>query len=176
MNLSPTSYFIAATGIAECIAQELETHTSDGTLGRPGRVCLIPGNQIVWDGCECGQLAIVFQHGPYPIRNFPIETVEDNAVGNCYLSSTAVRCVVSLSRCEYHPIADERGTPPSAATQTRAVLLREVEQYFMRQALGCCLFELREDGIIDDYRMGASDYQVGGKCGEVAIVFWMGIF
>lgn len=176
MSFSPISYFIAATGIAECIAEALEDNVSNGTLGRPGRVCLIPGSQVVWDGCECGQLAIFFQHGPYPIRSFPAETVADSAIGNCQLSSTAIRCVVSLSRCEYHPIADERGTPPSQEAQTKATLLLQIEQFYMRQALSCCLPALINEGVIEDYRIGASDYQVGGNCGEVAIVFWMGIF
>jgi hypothetical protein len=176
--LTPISYFVAVTGVAECIAQALEDNVADGTLGRPSRVLIAPGQEAPWDiggggipRAYCSQLAIVFAHGPYTSTRFPVEQLEE-PTGGCDIGTTAVQCVASLVRCEYHPSPTNQGkTPPTAAVQTNAALLQCVEEFFMRQAMYCCLAQMKEDGQIDDYRINASDRQVNGDAGEVAIRF-----
>lgn len=173
--LTHLTYFVAVTGVADCIADELEAQTANGTLGRPGRVGVIPGSDTVWDGCECGQLVIYFQHGPYPVRSFPAESSENTSSLGCQVSSTAVRCVASLIRCEYHPPLQKNGEPPPIEHQTLATFYQQVEQFFMREAITCCLSSMRDDNLIDDFRVGAADYLVNGDCGQVSIVFWLGV-
>lgn len=173
--MTPISYFIAVTGALECVAQELEDNVAEGTLGRPTRVLVAPGAETPWDiggrGARCSQLAVVFFHGPYSSVRFPVEQIED-PLGGCQLGPTAVRCTLSLVRCEYHPSPTNDGkTPPTPAQQTQAALWQSIEEYFMRRALTCCLAGMLTRGEIDDYRVGSSDRQVNGDAGEVSIQF-----
>jgi hypothetical protein len=182
VNLTPLTYFIAVTGVAECIAVELDAHVSDSvapSLGRPGRVGVVPGPEVPWDGCDprCGgQLAIAFVHGPYPSLNFPVEVIEDNSRGNCEVGSTGVRCIASLSRCQYHPQGGlESKQYPTMEAQTAAARLQQVEGFYVRQAITCCLADMKRNRLIDDYRIGATDTAVNGACGEVSVTFMLNI-
>lgn len=171
----PFRFFVAVTGVSACIVDELEAGLAQGlpTLGEPGRVVpLVPGSEIPWDGCECGQLAQAVEHGPYP-SNFAFP-VEDNGVfGNCRLDGLAIRVRASLIRCEYHPCPDEQAHPPSAAAQLSAGQMQQIDEYLMRKAITCCLAAMRSSRLIDDYAMGASDYAVNGCCGEVSMLYWV---
>ncbi len=168
-----TRYFDVAATVLECIAVGLDDHIVIGTMGRPGRVLLAPGNEVPWDGCECGQLGIAFQHGPYPSLNFPAETTD--GPGRCAVDVVAVRFSASLIRCQYHPsyTSDRPPKPPTQEQQTAATKLQQIEEVVVRDALICCLNELRRTYVISDFRIGSNDYQVNGACGEVSIVFWV---
>lgn len=171
----PLAFYVPVTGVSACIVEELQQGFSDGlpTLGVPGRVVpLVPGNEVPWDGCECGQLAQVIEHGPYP-SNFAFPDEDTGIFGNCRLDGRAVRVRASLTRCEYHPCPDEQGHPPSAAAQLAAAQMQQVDEYLMRNAISCCLAGMRSDRLIDDYALGGSDYQVNGCCGEVSMVYWL---
>jgi hypothetical protein len=173
--LTPISYFVAVTGVAECIAQELADHVADGTLGRPDRVLIAPGQEVPWDvgspGNPCSQLGLVFFHGPYTSTRFPVEALED-ANDKCQIGATAVQVTASLVRCEYHPPPTNQGkTPPTPAQQTHAALLQCVEEFYMRTAVQCCLSTMLVSGQIDDYRISSSDRQVNGDVGEVSLKF-----
>jgi hypothetical protein len=173
--LTPISYFVAVTGVAECIAQELADHVADGTLGRPDRVLIAPGQEVPWDagssGNPCSQLGLVFFHGPYTSQRFPVEALEDPN-DKCVIGPTAVQVIASLVRCEYHPPPTNQGkTPPTPEKQTTAALLQCVEEFYMRSAVACCLSTMYTSGQIDDYRIGSSDRQVNGDLGEVSIRF-----
>lgn len=176
MILTPLSYYIVVSGVGECVAQALDDNIANGTLGRPGRVVIVPGQEVPWDGCECGQLGFAFQHGPYPTRTFPAESLEDPAVGNCVIGSQAVRVVASLIRCQYQPAMQAGGLPPSETAQNAASRLQQIEQYYMRDAITCCLHAMRRADLIDDIRIGSTDYQVNGNCGEISMIFWLGSF
>jgi hypothetical protein len=173
--LTPISYFVAVTGVGECIAQELEDHVADGTLGRPDRVLIAPGQEVPWDAGKssnpCSQLGLAFFHGPYTSQRFPVEALEDPN-DKCVIGPTAVQVIVSLVRCEYHPSPTNQGkTPPTSAAQTGAALLQCVEEFYVRQAVTCCLSTMYVNGQIDDYRIGTSDRQVNGDLGEVSLRF-----
>lgn len=172
--LTPIAYFIVVTGVAECIADALDANQVEwGTLGRPARVTGVPGPEVPWDGCDCktGQLAVAIQHGPYRSERFPTETVDSAQTSGCFADTTAVRMVASLTRCQYHPQGTQTGTPPTVAQQTEALRLQVVEGTIMRNALLCCLGQMEQDGLIDDWNVGANDSAVNGACGEVSIVF-----
>ena len=173
--LGPLTFFASVTGVAECVAQSLEDHEIDGTLGRPGRVVVVPGREVPWDGCKCGQLGFAFQHGPYPVRTFPLESSQGTESTGCQLGSLGVQVTASLIRCEYHPAMAVNGAPPSEEAQTAAARLQQIEQFYMRAAITCCLSDQRRNNLIDDYRVGSADYDVNGDCGQVSIVFWIGV-
>lgn len=171
----PFRFFYAVTGVAACIVDELEQGLADGlpTLGVPGRVVpLVPGAEVPWDGCECGQLAQVVEHGPY-LSNFNFPDEDNGIFGNCRLTGAAIRVRASLTRCEYHPCPDEQGHPPSAAAQLAAAQMQQIDEYLLRRAILCCLAGMRAAHQIDDYALGGSDYQVNGCCGEVSLPYWI---
>jgi len=173
--LTPISYFIAVTGVAECVAQELADHVADGTLGRPDRVLVVPGQEVPWDAGStagyCSQLGFAFEHGPYPSIRFPVEEL-DNPGSDCFSGPTAVRVVGSLIRCQYHPPPTNQGkTPPTVTEQMNAALLQSIEEYYVRFAVTCCLATMKSTGQIDDYRVASSSRQVNGDLGEVSIRF-----
>lgn len=180
MILQPTTYYDAVTEVLACINDALIEHEVDGTLGEPGRVLIAPGNEVPWDGCECGQLAAVFQHGPYPSTNFPIENQDGQNNGNCELGSSAVRVLISLTRCQYHPQGVEspkKFVPPTVAQQNAASRLQQVEAFYIRETLLCCLQDMRDrtdtPAAIDDFRIGPTDYAVNGNCGEISTIIWL---
>jgi hypothetical protein len=179
--LTQISYFLAVTGVGECIAQELANHVVDGTLGRPDRILVAPGVEAPWDaggaGSQyCSQLALTFAHGPYPSLRFPVEEIENSSDGDCIIGPTAVQVIVSLIRCEYHPPPTNDGkTPPTPGKQTGAALLQCIEEFYMRQAVTCCLVSMFRSGQIDDFRIGASDRQVNGDLGEISLRFTLQI-
>lgn len=169
MTITIDTYFVAVSGAADCIAARLE---AESPLGRPGRVLLAPGVEIAWDGCDCGQLAIAFTHGPFPSPIFPTEQIIDQQ--HCG-DAEAVQLTVSLTRCQYHPAPTGSGgtTPPTPTAQTQAVRYQMADEFIIRSALFCCLQDMLDNGTIDDYRIGASDYSSSGACGEVRIVFYI---
>lgn len=174
--LTAISFFIAVTGVAECVAQSLEDNVPNGTLGRPDRVLIAPGAEVPWDaggnkGVYCSQLGFAFTHGPYASSRFPVEELEDPNAG-CVIGPSAVRVVGSLVRCQYHPPPTNQGkTPPTAAAQTQAALWQSIEAHYMKQAVLCCLSDMKQQMEIDDYRVQSIDRQVNGDIGEVSIVF-----
>jgi hypothetical protein len=170
-----TGFFTAVIGVSACIVAELEQGLADGlpTLGVPGRVVpLVPGSEVPWDGCECGQLAQAVEHGPYP-SNFTFPDEDNGMFGNCRLAGQAVRVRASLTRCQYHPCPDEQGQPPSVEDQLAAGQMQQIDEYLMRKAILCCLAAMRSSRLIDDYAMGGSDYTVNGCCGEVSMPYWI---
>lgn len=172
MTVSFNSYFNAVTGVRDCIITDLDEQSP---LGKPDRVLVAPGNLVSWDGCECGQLALIFTHGPYPTDRFPLEQITDSQ-GKCALN-TAVQVTASLTRCEYHPSPDVgiKITYPTQEQQTQAAYWQMYDEFIMRNAIVCCLVQMMETYQIDDFRIGASDYNVSGMCGEIAIVFYVQI-
>lgn len=169
--LTPLSYFVVVTGAADCIADALELNQHNGTLGRPGRVGAVPAPEIAWDGCDCGQVAVTIQHGPYPSTRFPTETIDSAQTSGCWTGVTAVRMIASVTRCEYHPASSQSGRPPTMTQQSTALELQLVEGFYAREALLCCLTTLKQNGLIDDWQVGSTDYAINGACGEVSIPF-----
>lgn len=169
-------YFALIATVCECVSNALADNVGIGTLGRPGRVvCLVPGNEVPWDGCECGQLAFAVQHGPYPSTIFPAENLDNVEQSNCVLGSSAIRVVASLIRCRYHPAMSPDGTPPTPEQQLAASMLQQIEGFIIRDTLYCCLADMKRDRRMDSYALGSTDYQVNGDCGEVSTVFYLGL-
>lgn len=174
--VSALQYFNLITEICTCVSTALVDNEGIGTLGRPGRVvCLVPGSEVPWDGCECGQLAFAVQHGPYPSTRFPAENLDEEATGNCVLGSSAIRVKLSLTRCEYHPSLSPEGFSPTPEQQLAAAILQQIEGAVMRDAIYCCLRDIKRAHRVDSYAIGATDYAVNGACGEVSIIFYLGL-
>ncbi len=55
------------------------------------------------------------------------------------------------------------------------MMLQQVEGYYVRAAVQCCLSEMKRTRLIDDYRMSSNDTAVNGACGEVSVVFLINV-
>lgn len=115
------------------------------------RRCVVPG-EIVWDACECGQLAIT-ENRRYVSRAFPLEEVD--SVAECGNPWLIVDYTVSLVRCV--PVG-VNGNPPTCDQLRTSALQLMKDKTDVRAALDCCLFSLYGDSDT-----GVVAYQVGAQ-------------
>ena len=124
------------TGIGACIVDAL----AQTPAGAPGRQCLLlPTFQIPWDNCDCdGQIALAIQ-SVYGSDTFPAPFVRD--WHQCGPHWQVVQAVVSVTRCV--PTMDDQAVPPPCPDEQVAAVTLENDRTAVRQALVCCLTELK---------------------------------
>lgn len=160
---------VIVTGVGQCIVEELQATPESGGVPTNMRLCLlVPGN-VAWDGCDCGQLALTIQ-SIYPTQTFPIDASDVALNGNCGPFAQVVEVLVSLTRCVPGP--DRDGRPPSCAKLRAAALVQQADAFAVRNAVACCLRELKRTQRIQKYTVGRANF-VGpeGNCGGVEMIF-----
>lgn len=163
---TPLGHYVNVTGIAKCIT---DTMTEMG-IELPNRVCAVPGSEIAWDDCECGQLAILTSR-IFPSLNFPIEFADDGRQSNCGTPYLVVQLQISMTRCV--PGANQNGKPPTCEALAAATLHSYEDAYAVLQGTSCCVRQMKNDLNIAEFLVGAQDF-VGpaGRCaGSTTNVF-----
>lgn len=163
LTLSPAAI---VTGVGACLVDALDQTPA----GAPGRQCLLlPTQTIPWDNCDCdGQLALAIQ-SVYGSSRFPTpETGKDWQPCGPHWNITQV--VVSVTRCV--PTMNDQGQPPSCDASLAAAITLEDDRTAVRQALACCLTDLKTAGQITAWSLNPS-ITVGelGGCAGVETVF-----
>lgn len=102
--------FAAKVGILEAVRFQLALTDA----GVPGRVCVLPGLEIAWDDCECGQLS-VHHKALWPSQKFPQPLTEQS---NCNAPWWVAEIVVTVLRCV--PETDDESPPPCDELQATA--------------------------------------------------------
>lgn len=158
------------TGVGMCLIDALEQTPA----GAPERRCLLlPTQSIPWDDCDCGgQLAQSIQSVTGSFR-FPT-AAEGRDWQPCGPEWAVVRVGVSLTRCV--PCVDEQGHPPGCAESLAAALTLENDRTALRQALACCLSDLKAANRIGAWALEPS-VTVGesGCCAGVETVYVFGL-
>lgn len=155
------------TGIGVCVVDALEQTPA----GAPDRQCLlVPTFQIPWDNCDCGgQVALAIQQ-VYGSDTFPVPFAKTWQPCGPHWSVT--QAIVSVTRCV--PAIDDQGNPPPCPDELAAAITLENDRTAVRQALACCLRELKTalPPLIGDWAMLPS-ITVGesGACAGVETVF-----
>lgn len=152
INLSNPGFASIVTGIGVCVIDAL----GQTPAGAPCRQCLLlPTAQIPWDNCgpcndpSCsGQVALSIR-GTYGSDIFPGPATNVTWV-KCTPRYTVARVVVSVTRCV--PAIGQNGEPPTCAAELAAALILEDDRTATRQAIACCLEQLR---LADPARVGA---------------------
>lgn len=113
--------------------------------GAPERQCVVPGSEIAWDDCECGQLSVAVLRR-YPSTNFPIEAT---IVQNCEDGIVIAQLKMSLQRCAPYP--NEDGNPPTCQQLANAAMNQEEDVFTVRTAAQCILDSLMENNDVASF-------------------------
>ncbi len=149
------------TGIGACVVDALEQTPA----GAPARQCLLlPTLTIPWDNCDCGgQIALAIQE-VYGSDRFP-NRAESKDWQPCGPAWTVVQVLLSVTRCV--PTMDDQGQPPPCPASLAAAITLENDRTAVRQALACCLTDLRNDTRIFGWALQSSTTvgELGGCAG-----------
>lgn len=163
VNVTAQEVLTVVTGTGQAVADAL-VGTPNGT---PQRVCLlIPGLDVAWDNCQCGQLAqvIVSEY----LTNAPFDGGASATVGAaCGLAYRVVSVATSLVRCV--PMMDPNGKPPKCSAYLTAGINDVIDRTAVRLAVLCHLESLLAAGTVELYSLGAQTTlgEQGGCAGSV---------
>lgn len=133
------------------------------------RKCIVPG-EIVWDDCECGQLAVSMQR-QYPSRDFPVDEVDHQA--ECGQPWIVVPYIISLARCA--PVPDQNGKAPSCTALEAAALQLDKDMRNIRRAVQCCLDTAYNSHSVEAWELGAQEINgPQGACVETTLQVLVG--
>jgi hypothetical protein len=159
------------TGIGACVVDAL----AQTPAGAPDRQCLLlPTNLIPWDNCDCGgQVALAIQ-SIYGSTRFPQPADASKDWSHCGPPWAVAQVLVSVTRCV--PTMDDQGQPPSCTASLAAAYTLEDDRTAVRQALACCLQDLKDTQVIGAWALNAST-TVGeqGGCAGVETPFLIGV-
>lgn len=148
-GVEPLAWYTVVTGIGECVRAQLA-----GTdAGAPGRLCYPLAGQIADDDCCAGQLAVTVTRF-YPSAAPPAEATGDDSQPGCGPPLLVADLTVRVTRCV--PVIDDQGNPPSCAGLADSSLTWMADSLAVRQALGCCLQAMVDDGRVDSFGIGAA--------------------
>jgi len=138
------------TGIGACVVEAL----GQTPAGAPDRQCLLlPTQSIPWDNCDCGgQVALAIQ-SIYGSDRFP-QAAEAKDWQPCGPRWAVIQVVVSVTRCV--PTIDDQGIPPPCDASLAAAITLENDRTAIRQALACCLTDLKVAGRIGGWALNPS--------------------
>lgn len=118
------------------------------------RTLLAPGNEVAWDECCDGQLAIrLIETYPTMGKNSPFPN-KDFSASNC-AGLMASRLGISLIRCV--PVVQDSGASPSAADLTEATLRLTRDMSIVLEAIKCCIMDDEPDTKIKNVERVAID-------------------
>lgn len=110
---------------------------------------LVTIGEIVWDNCECGQLAIS-ENRRFPSMSFPLDEIDHQAAcGSPWLVSDLT---LSLARCM--PVGNQR--PPTPEALSSAAYQLDLEIAALRRAVECCLDEAYNSHELQAYQIGGT--------------------
>lgn len=143
---------VIVTGVGFCILEELDLAVTPEGHGRPKRVVYMTPGQIAWDACDCGQLALSVVRD-YPSNRFPIDSGLEPTTGGCHNRALAYEVTVSLTWCT-PGLKNQQPYIPTPTELLTSSLQFEADAYAMRNAIECCLSEMKRVRRITDWRFG----------------------
>lgn len=126
----PAFMFDMASKLLVCVSAQL----AETEAGSPAWTAVIPGEEVAWDSCHCGQLSVHVLRA-FPSDHFPIPKT-DPPFSNCQAQQTVVEYVVTILRCV--PVQDDAGIPPPAAKLTEAAQVDFMDRWAVMRGVMCC--------------------------------------
>lgn len=121
----------ACSDLLACVGEQL----AETELGAPAYQAVVPGQQIAWDVCTCGQLTVHVQR-LYPSDRFPtIRQTGPFNRGQCG-EMTVAEVVVTILRCQPQP--DDAGHVPRHEDMDEAGRLDFQDRWAVRRGVVCC--------------------------------------
>jgi len=146
--MAELTIFDTSKTLLDCILNALE----EAGLPIPCRVCAVPG-AIAWDDCTSGQLVVTTVQ-EFQSETFPLEALERGVNSSCGLPYLVAELTFSLLRCAPIPKGTSL-TVPCESLEATSILLHK-DAYWMRNALACCLRDLKNSYTILEYIVGAT--------------------
>lgn len=160
-----TAYEVAQAIVA-CVYEAVD-HDDDLSIERVG---VVPGAEIAWDNCECGQLVIA-QQRRFPSLRFPTEEIDFQA--ECGDPWLVVDYTLSLARCT--PTTNEDQSSPAIVDLEAAAAQQSTDADAARNAIVCCLDALFNTHQVAAYQvMGVTMPGPGGLCQAIEITILVG--
>lgn len=131
MSLDPGALYALKAGVLE----EVRSRLAATEEGEPGRVCVVPGAEVAWDECECGQLT-VHHRNVYPSKHFPT-AYEEKPWTKCEPGLWVVELVVTVVRCAPDPGPDD--TPPSCESLDKTARIQDTDVEAMQLGVLCAV-------------------------------------
>jgi hypothetical protein len=128
---TPEVVFDQAQRLLLCVSEQLAATPA----GSPARAAVVPGAQIAWDNCECGQLT-VHTLEMVPADQFPVQK-QLPPFNDCGFGWWVTHYVVTILRCVH--IQDEAGNPPPAADLQADAAIDLRDRWAVRQGVACCM-------------------------------------
>jgi hypothetical protein len=117
-------------GLLGCVAAQIAVTPE----GAPDRACVVPGGEVAWDDCECGQLT-VHHTAVYPSRSFP-EPDLAAPFTKCDPPFWVAEVVITMVRCVPHGDGEN---PPSCEGLEAAAAVQDRDIEAMQMGVTCCL-------------------------------------
>lgn len=169
----PTAFY----DVAQILISNLVTELADSIGGPVQRACVVPG-EIVWDGCNCGLLAISvrrwFLTDEFPEGSVGFGDTSTTRGTPCDLPWLVGELRLQVVRCAPIPEGNAISVPCSELADTAQVLISDA--YVLLTETLRTLCELREDEQIIDYVLGQEETQgPAGDCVGVELVAQVGL-
>jgi hypothetical protein len=169
----PTAFYDIGQLLIANIAAEL----ADSLGGPVQRACVVPG-EIVWDGCNCGLLAISvrrwFLTDDFPEGSIGFGESTTTRATPCDLPWLVAELRLQVVRCAPIPDGQALSVPCPELAATAQILLSDA--YVLLTETVRTLCELREADQIIDYVVGAEETQgPAGDCVGVELVAQVGL-
>jgi len=127
--------------------------------GEPGRVCVVPGAELAWDDCECGQLT-VYVLRQYPSRVFPVE--DRQSMSQCGTGYLVAIFAVTILRCV--PVGAENAALPTCAELDAAAQVQLDDARAVFDGVICCIDDgFREFVVLDQPMVGPAGFCAGSQ-------------
>lgn len=128
--LDPGLLYATKLGLLDCVAAQIALTEA----GPPNRACVVPGGEVAWDECECGQLT-VHHTNVYPSRTFP-EPTREGPFTKCAPPWWVATVVVTMVRCVPSGHGDQ---PPDCEALDAATRVQDADIEAMQAGVQCCL-------------------------------------
>lgn len=169
----------SVAGVLGPLAYAVSDALASTSAGRPGRVALLPGTEVSWDGCDCGSLSVRVLRR-YRTRRFPVD-FSDQVIGNCNELGIVVECAMLLLRCS--PVVGESDIdPPTVAALTRAMQDEQEDAFIVWDTTQCYLNTLANPApghlrLIDNFIIN-DQVSIGpmGGCSGTELHFKIGFY
>jgi hypothetical protein len=135
--MSQTAVSDVCTGLLTAVSTAL----SASTLGTPNRIVYVPGNEVAWDKCDCGQLGLHVVNR-YRTRQFPLSGV-DVILGNCDDVGMVIDCAMSIVRCVPGPGDDDDDMAPDPTALRNTAIAFEQDAFIVWDTTQCYMTGLK---------------------------------
>jgi hypothetical protein len=168
--VSPVDYQLGSVPALTTYLLSVIAPTVTGS-GAVKRVTVVPGDAVAWDGCDCGQLALVTGQRYHSRQLW--QQASDIAYP-CVNAAVVVPFTLSLVRCTPGP--DANGKPPKPADLAAAFAIQEADAYHLWSAVPCALravmVGMTQTPLIADFIVNTLDVVgASGDCAGVQLNF-----